>query len=177
MKRNSPKRCILSQAYERASEWQRCIPVKSWLRNGGCPRFSGGRSDSPHRGIPQQHIMRLWWNQSLASCGWWLVGDPSVRPSVHISVRASVKRVSASLYLRSSSIVIETATRRSPTRHYSRVRRKNFGAENWTPNRVYHQTFFHLVLNELKLLLKKKKIDLDQSWDFSWKNLKIAYKY
>lgn len=30
--------------------------------------------------------MRLWWNQSLASCGWWLVGDPSVRPSVCPSV-------------------------------------------------------------------------------------------
>lgn len=48
-----------------------CIPVKSHALHSGCvPWLSGGRSDSPYRGIAQRHIMRLWWNQSLASCGW-----------------------------------------------------------------------------------------------------------
>lgn len=31
--------------------------------------------------------MRLWWNQSLASCGWWLVVDPSVRPRKRVSAQ------------------------------------------------------------------------------------------
>lgn len=85
--------------------------------------------------------MRLWWNQSLASCGWWLVGDPSVRPFVRPYVHTYVKRVSASLYLRSSSIVIETATRRSATALLSEsARRENFGAENWTSDRACRQT-------------------------------------
>lgn len=66
-----------------------CIPVKSHALHSGCVLrgLSGGRSDSPYRGIAQRHIMRLWWNQSLASCGWWLVVDPSVRPRKRVSAQ------------------------------------------------------------------------------------------
>lgn len=103
--------------------------LKVVLRNGGCPEFSGGRSDSPYRGIPQQHIMRLWWNQSLASCGWWLVGDLSVRLSVRPSVRPYTcymfaKRASALVRIAppASTILIDDRDRGTAatitTRHY-----------------------------------------------------------
>lgn len=129
---------------ERASERCNASRLKVVLRNGGCPGLSGGRSDSPHRGIPQQHIMRLWWNQSLASCGWWLVGDPSVRLSVHpvrphvnTYVRETCFRVSPRRQRRqSSSIAIETAPGPITRHYYPRLRRdENFRAENRTPGR------------------------------------------
>lgn len=75
--------------------------------------------------------MRLWWNQSLASCGWWLVGDPSVRPSVrssirpsvHTSIHTSVKRASASVRVASpaSTIFIDCDRDRAVDDHDRRV--------------------------------------------------------
>jgi len=132
--------------------------LKVVLRNGGCPGLSGGRSDSPHRGIPQQHIMRLWWNQSLASCGWWLVGDPSVRLSVHpvrphvnTYVRETCFRVSQRRQRRqSSSIAIEAAS--GPiARHYyiCEYVATSFRAENRTPRCTCHRVT--LVLSELNI--------------------------
>lgn len=102
-----------------ASERRDASRLKVVLRNGGCPGLSGGRSDSPHRGIPQQHIMRLWWNQSLASCGWWLVGDPSV-PSVRPFVRPSV-RTYVRTYVRPRNVLPRRAALLSQRRRSSSI--------------------------------------------------------
>lgn len=132
-----PRSCLPSRASERCNASR----LKVVLRNGGCPGLSGGRSDSPHRGIPQQHIMRLWWNQSLVSCGWWLVGDPSVRPSilsVHTFIYVRPWNVlpcqSALLRQRRQSSIDRDRDRAATiTRHYPRIGRdEDFSAENWT---------------------------------------------
>lgn len=84
--------------------------------------------------------MRLWWNQSLASCGWWLVGDPSVRPSVHTSIRETFfPRHFANRDPHRSRSPRPRRDRSSPTRRCAR-RGENFGADNWTPGRVYRPT-------------------------------------
>lgn len=123
----SPSPVFLSPV---ASERRDAFRLKVVLRNGGCSGLFGGRSDSPHRGIPQQHIMRLWWNQSLASCGWWLVGDPSVpsrpsiRPHVPTCICTSEERAFVSVRAllrqrrRSSTVIETTALRRSSSTHH-----------------------------------------------------------
>lgn len=118
-------------ASERASERCNASRLKVVPRNGGCPGLSGGRSDSPHRGIPQQHIMRLWWNQSVTGELWVVASrrpiHPSIRPSIRPSIHPSIPSVHTFIRTsvkRRASASIRVASVDNLHRLWSRPRRR-----------------------------------------------------